>query len=132
MKKLILLSIVLPVLVFGQEWHMRNLYGVYGLRYETRTESIASVIRSDGDFWMIVKNPGRVSDKKTVAVIEIDGENYGNLALRVLPSRCELYLPNNIIRAMLHGDEAHLTNGRVGLDQKIDLDGLMEAYRKAF
>ncbi len=59
MKKLILLLIVLPVIAFSQEWHMRNLGGVYGVRYETRTESIASVVRmSSGANWTIVKYPG--------------------------------------------------------------------------
>lgn len=133
MKKLALvLLILLPVLLFSQEWHMRKLGGMYGVRYETRTETIASIVYMDQDYWMFTQNPGRISDTKTVAVLEIDGDDYGTLALRVTPGGCKLFLPYNIVRALRSGDEARIINGKVGLDLELDLDGLDNAWRKAF
>ena len=132
MKKLTFLLILLPVVVFSQEWHMRQIAGQYGVRYETRTETIASIVYMEQDYWMFTKNPGLVSDKKTIAALEIDGDDYGTLALRVLPGGCKLFLPHNIVRALLRGNKARIINRRVGLDLELDLDGLSKAWRKAF
>lgn len=71
-------------------------------------------------------------NQKTVASIEIDGDDYGTLALRVTPNGCEMFLPYNIVKALLNGDEAHFYNSTVGLDLEIDLDGLSKAWQKAF